>query len=154
ARRAHPRSHVPLRRAERGREPGRGGRRGVRRPRALPSRAALEGRRELHDERRRDPRDPDAHRAHARRAHAAVRRGGVAMRTWASLVVGVLLAALLVYVVISNNDIVIVTLPLVKWPTKLWGAMVASAIAGAGATLLLTSWPLVRLKLQSRRHTR
>ena len=76
------------------------------------------------------------------------------MRTWASLVLGFLFAALLVYVVISNNDIVIVTLPLVKWPTKLWGAMVASAIVGAGATLVLTSWPLVRLKLQSRRHTR
>ena len=76
------------------------------------------------------------------------------MRTWASVVFGVILAGLLVYVVISNNDIVVVTLPLVKWPTKLWGAMVASAIFGAGAAMLLTSWPLLRLKLQSRRHTR
>ncbi|HTO06256.1 MAG TPA: LapA family protein [Myxococcota bacterium] len=76
------------------------------------------------------------------------------MRSWLSVTFGVLLAALLVYVVISNNDIVIVTLPLVKWPTKLWSAMVASAVVGAGATLLLTSWPLLRLKLQSRKHTR
>ena len=76
------------------------------------------------------------------------------MRTWASVVFGVLLAGLLVYVVISNNDLVVVTLPLVKWPTKLWAAMVASAIAGAGAAILLTSWPLLRLKLQSRRHAR
>ncbi|HTO55769.1 MAG TPA: LapA family protein [Myxococcota bacterium] len=76
------------------------------------------------------------------------------MRGWASVTVFLLFAALLVYVVISNNDIVIVTLPLVKWPTKLWSAMVASAIVGAGATLLLTSWPLLRMKLQSRKHTR
>ena len=76
------------------------------------------------------------------------------MKNWLSVAFGVLLAALLVYVVISNNDIVVVTLPLVKWPTKLWSAMVASAIVGAGATLLLTSWPLLRLKLQSRKHTR
>jgi uncharacterized integral membrane protein len=74
------------------------------------------------------------------------------MRTWASIAFAVLLAGLLVYVVISNNDLVMVTLPLLKWPTKLWAAMVASAIVGAGATLLLTSWPLMRLKLQSRRH--
>ena len=76
------------------------------------------------------------------------------MRNWASIAFGVLLAGLLVYVVISNDDLVVVTLPLLKWPTKLWAAMVASAIVGAGATLLLTSWPLVRLKLQSRRHTK
>jgi len=76
------------------------------------------------------------------------------MRAWASIVAGVLLAGLLVYVVISNNDLVVVTLPLFKWPTKLWAAMVASAIVGSGATMLLTTWPLVRLKLQSRRHTR
>jgi len=76
------------------------------------------------------------------------------MRTWGSVVLGVLLAGLLVYVVISNNDIVVVTLPLMKWPTKLWAAMVASAVVGGGATMLLTSWPLLRLKLQARRHTR
>jgi len=76
------------------------------------------------------------------------------MRTWASVVFGILLAGLLVYVVISNNDLVVVTLPLVKWVTKLWAAMVASAVVGAGATMLLTTWPLVRLKLQSRRHSR
>ena len=76
------------------------------------------------------------------------------MRTWGSIVFGLILAGLLVYVVISNNDLVIVTLPLVKWPTKLWAAMVASALLGAAATLLLTSWPLVRLKLESRRHTK
>jgi len=76
------------------------------------------------------------------------------MRTWASIAFGILLAGLLVYVVISNNDLVVVTLPLLKWPTKLWAAMVASAIVGAAATMLLTTWPLLRLKLQSRRHTR
>ena len=76
------------------------------------------------------------------------------MRTWGSLALAVVLAGLLVYVVISNNDLVMVTLPFVKWPTKLWGAMVASAAVGAAATLLLTSWPLVRLKLESRRHSR
>ena len=76
------------------------------------------------------------------------------MRNWAAIGLGVLLAALLVYVVISNNDIVVVTLPLFKWPTKLWAAMIASAVVGGVATLLLTSLPLVRLKLQSRRHTK
>jgi uncharacterized integral membrane protein len=76
------------------------------------------------------------------------------MRNWASIAFGVLLAALLVYVVISNNDLVVVTLPLLKWPTKLWAAMVASAIVGAAAAMLLTTWPLVRLKLQSRRHAK
>ncbi len=76
------------------------------------------------------------------------------MRTWGSIAFGVVLAGLLVYVVISNNDIVVVTLPLLKWPTKLWAAMVASAVFGAGAAMLLTSWPLLRLKLQSRRHAK
>lgn len=76
------------------------------------------------------------------------------MRTWGSIAFGVLLAGLLVYVVISNNDLVVVTLPLLKWPTKLWAAMVASAIVGSAATMLLTTWPLLRLKLQSRRHAR
>jgi uncharacterized integral membrane protein len=76
------------------------------------------------------------------------------MRTWGSIVSGVLLAGLLVYVVISNNDLVVVTLPLLKWPTKLWAAMVASAAAGAGASFLLVTWPLLRLKLQTRRYTR
>ncbi len=76
------------------------------------------------------------------------------MRTWGSIASAVILAGLLVYVVISNNDLVVVTLPLVKWPTKLWGAMVASAAVGAGAALLLTSWPLLRLKLESRKHAK
>jgi uncharacterized integral membrane protein len=76
------------------------------------------------------------------------------MRTWTSVGFGVLLAALLVYVVISNNDLVVVTLPLLKWPTKLWAAMVASALVGAAAAMVLVTWPLLRLKLQTRRHTR
>jgi uncharacterized integral membrane protein len=76
------------------------------------------------------------------------------MRGWASVVVFALFAALLVYVVISNNDIVIVTLPLMKWPTKLWAAMIASAVVGSLVTSLLMSLPMVRLKLLSRRHAR
>jgi uncharacterized integral membrane protein len=76
------------------------------------------------------------------------------MRNWLSVAFGVLLAGLLVYVVISNNDLVVVTLPFVKWPTKLWAAMVASAIVGAAASLVLVTWPLLRLKLQTRRHTK
>ena len=76
------------------------------------------------------------------------------MRTWGTIAVGVALAALLIFAVLSNDTEVTVVLPLLQWRTKLWGAMVASAVLGAGAAMLLTSWPLLRLKLQSRRHTR
>ena len=76
------------------------------------------------------------------------------MRTWLTIAVGVALAALLIFAVLSNDTEVTVVLPLLQWRTKLWGAMVASAVFGAGAAMLVTSWPLLRLKLQSRRHTK
>jgi len=76
------------------------------------------------------------------------------MRTWATVVAGILLAVLLIFVVLSNGAEVTVVLPLLQWQTKLWGAMVASAIVGASASLLLVTWPLVRLKLHTRRHQR
>ena len=76
------------------------------------------------------------------------------MRTWGTVLVGVLLAALLIFAVLSNDTEVTVIMPLLQWRTKLWGAMVASAVVGAAAAMLLVSWPLVRLKLQSRKHTR
>jgi uncharacterized integral membrane protein len=76
------------------------------------------------------------------------------VRTWGTVLVGVLLAALLIFAVLSNDTEVTVIMPLLQWRTKLWGAMVASAVVGAAAAMLLVSWPLVRLKLQSRKHTR
>jgi uncharacterized integral membrane protein len=76
------------------------------------------------------------------------------MRSWAAIAFGVFLAALLVFVVLSNDQEVTVVLPLLQWRTKLWGSMVASAIVGAASTLLLATWPLLRLKLRARRHTR
>jgi uncharacterized integral membrane protein len=76
------------------------------------------------------------------------------MRTWATVAAGILLTALLIFVVISNSDEVTVVLPLLQWRTKLWGAMVGSAIVGASASLVLVTWPLVRLKLHARRHQR
>ena len=76
------------------------------------------------------------------------------MRSWAAIGFGVLLAALLVFVVLSNDTEVTVVLPFLQWRTKLWGSMVASAIVGAASSFLLVTWPLLRLKLQTRRHTR
>ena len=76
------------------------------------------------------------------------------MRSWISLGTAVLFAALLVYTVISNTDQVTVVIPMWQWRTKLWAAMIGSAIVGAVATSLMVSWPLLRLKLQQRRHTR
>ena len=52
------------------------------------------------------------------------------MRNWATIAAGILLAALLIFVVISNSDEVTVVLPLIQWRTKLWAAMVGG------------SWPL------------
>jgi len=76
------------------------------------------------------------------------------MRSWVSIGTAVLFASLLVYTVISNTDGVIVTLPMWQWRTKLWAAMIGSAIVGSVATSLIVTWPLLRLKLQQRRHTR
>ena len=76
------------------------------------------------------------------------------MRSWISIGTAVLFAALLVYTVISNTDQVTVVIPMWQWRTKLWAAMIGSAIVGAVATSLMVSWPLLRLKLQQRRHTR
>jgi uncharacterized integral membrane protein len=76
------------------------------------------------------------------------------MRTWSTVVAGVLLAALLIFTVLSNDTEVTVIMPLLQWRTKLWGAMVASAVVGAAASMLLVTWPLLRLKLQTRKHTR
>ena len=76
------------------------------------------------------------------------------MRGWVTLVVAAVLAALVVYAVLSNGTEVIVNLPFIAWPTKLWGAMVASARVGAALASLLFAWPLARTKLQSRRQAR
>jgi uncharacterized integral membrane protein len=76
------------------------------------------------------------------------------VKGWGALAFGVLLAALLVFAVLSNDQEVTVVMPLLQWRTKLWGAMVASAIVGAGAAALLVIWPMLRLKFQSRRQTR
>lgn len=76
------------------------------------------------------------------------------MRAWSTLIGGALLAALVVYAVLSNGQEVIVNLPFFAWPTKLWGAMVASAIVGAALSTLLFAWPLTRAKLATRRQTR
>jgi len=42
------------------------------------------------------------------------------MRNWATIAAGILLAALLIFVVISNSDEVTVVLPLIQWRTKRW----------------------------------
>lgn len=76
------------------------------------------------------------------------------MRSWFSIAAAVLLAVLIVFVVFSNDTEVTVVLPLVQWRTKLWGAMLASAVVGAGAAVVLVTWPLLRLKLQTRRHSK
>jgi uncharacterized integral membrane protein len=76
------------------------------------------------------------------------------MRSWLSIGTAVLFAFLLVYTVISNTKEVTVVLPWFQWDTKLWAAMIGSAAVGAGATFLVVTWPLLRLKLQQRRQTR
>lgn len=76
------------------------------------------------------------------------------MKTWSTVLVGVLATALVVALVVKNGEPVVVNLLVTEWPTKVWGAIVASAIAGAGLMALLLVSPLLRLKLQSRRQTR
>ena len=76
------------------------------------------------------------------------------MRGWVTLVSGALLAALVVYAVLSNGQEVYVNLPFLVWPTKLWGAMVASALVGGALATLLFAWPLTRAKLATRRQTK
>lgn len=76
------------------------------------------------------------------------------MRNWLSLVVGLILVGLLLNTVINNTSAVTVVLPFLQWDTKLWAALLAAALVGAAASLLLVTWPLVRLKLESRRHAR
>ena len=41
-----------------------------------------------------------------------------------------------------------------QWPTKVWGALVAAAAFGAAAAALVLSWPVVRLKVQTRRQSK
>lgn len=74
------------------------------------------------------------------------------MRAWGTLIVGALLAALVVTLVLRNGQEVSVDLLLTTWPTKLWGALVAAAIVGAGSTATFLFWPMARLNLRARRH--
>jgi uncharacterized integral membrane protein len=76
------------------------------------------------------------------------------MKTWGTILIGIAFAALLIFAVLSNDTEVTVVMPLIQWRTKLWGAMVASAVVGAAASMLLVTWPLLRLKLQSRKHAK
>jgi uncharacterized integral membrane protein len=76
------------------------------------------------------------------------------MRTWGTVIAGIAVAALFIFTVLSNDAEVTVVMPLLQWRTKLWGAMVASAVFGAAASMVLVTWPLLRLKLQSRKHTK
>ncbi len=74
------------------------------------------------------------------------------MRAWGTVLVGALLAALVVTLVVKNGDPVVVNLLVAEWPTKVWGAMVASAIVGAALSAFLLVWPLLRLKMRGRKH--
>jgi uncharacterized integral membrane protein len=76
------------------------------------------------------------------------------MRGWGTLVFGALLAALVVTLVVRNGQTVVVDLLVTTWPTKVWGAMVASAVLGAAASSLLLVWPVARAKMQSRRQVK
>ncbi|MFI5315807.1 MAG: lipopolysaccharide assembly protein LapA domain-containing protein [Myxococcota bacterium] len=73
------------------------------------------------------------------------------MRGWFAVVVGLLATALVVTLVVKNGDPVTVDLLVMVWPTKVWGAMVAAAVVGAGLSALLLVWPLLRMKMQARR---
>ena len=73
------------------------------------------------------------------------------MRSWVTVVVGVLVTALVVTLVVKNGDPVTVDLLVMVWPTKVWGAMVAAAVVGASLSALLLVWPLLRMKMQARR---
>jgi uncharacterized integral membrane protein len=74
------------------------------------------------------------------------------MRFWVGLVAALVAVVLVVMLVLRNGDPVNVDLLAVIWPTKLWAAMVAAALVGAGLTALVLAWPLARLKLHTRRH--
>ncbi len=76
------------------------------------------------------------------------------MRGWGTLLVALLIAALVVVLVLRNDQQIVVDLVLVTWPTKVWGALVAAAVVGACAAAVLLTWPVVRAKMQIRRQTR
>jgi uncharacterized membrane protein YciS (DUF1049 family) len=76
------------------------------------------------------------------------------MRAWGSLVFALLVAALVVALVVGNGEPITVNFLLVQWPTKVWGALVASAAFGAVAAASVLTWPLIRLKVQTRRQSK
>jgi uncharacterized membrane protein YciS (DUF1049 family) len=76
------------------------------------------------------------------------------MRGWGSLVFAALVAALVVALVVGNGEPITVNFLIVQWPTKVWGALVASAAFGAVAAVLVLIWPVIRLKVQSRRQSK
>jgi uncharacterized integral membrane protein len=77
------------------------------------------------------------------------------MRFWVGLVAAISLAVLVAALVYYNNDQVTVHLLFgAPWETKLWAAMVASAVIGSGLTALVLAWPLARLKVQARRRAK
>ena len=76
------------------------------------------------------------------------------MRGWGSLVFAAIVAALVIFVVVSNSDRVTVVLPFFKQMMPLWGALVTAASFGAAAAGLVLVWPMVRLKVQTRRQTK
>jgi uncharacterized membrane protein YciS (DUF1049 family) len=73
------------------------------------------------------------------------------MRGWGTLVFAALVAAVVVALVVGNGEPIVVNLLLVQWPTKVWGALVAAAAFGAAAASIVLVWPVVRLKVQTRR---
>jgi len=76
------------------------------------------------------------------------------MRGWGSLVFAAGVAALVIYVVISNGDPVTIVLPFIKQTTELWKALVVAAAFGAAAASLVLTWPVIRLKVQARRQSK
>lgn len=76
------------------------------------------------------------------------------MRPWGSLVFAALVAALVVALVVGNGEPILVNFLIVQWPTKVWGALVASAAFGAAAASMLLIWPVIRLKVQTRRQSK
>lgn len=76
------------------------------------------------------------------------------MRGWGTLLFALVIAALVVVLVLRNDEQIIVDLVLVAWPTKVWGALVAAAVVGASAAAVVLTMPVVRAKMQLRRQTR
>ncbi len=76
------------------------------------------------------------------------------MKGWGSLAFAALVAALVIFVVVSNSDRVTVVLPFIKQSMPLWGALVTAASFGAAAAGLVLVWPVIRLNLQSRRQSK